>query len=102
MKHQVQAKLLRHLGSLPRPPYATCFHCWAFKPLLPSAGTRPAIRSRASRLLVRKNQEGCSQGCEQAAHVANLLDNDFGRGRVGQIYRDKGTQQLQFSLGNSR
>jgi hypothetical protein len=98
MEDQVQAKLFRHLG---------CFrdHPRYLLPLLgvqalAAIGGNPASNPVAlRRLLVGENQEGRSEGCEQAAYLANLLDHDGGGSRVSQIYGDKRTQQLQLSLG---
>ena len=98
MEDQVQAKLFRHLGSLRD-------HLRYLLPLLgvqalAAIGGNPARNSVAlRRLLVGKNQEGRSEGCEQVAYLADLLDHDGGGSRVSQIYRDKRTQQLQLPLG---
>ena len=88
MKHQVQAKLLRHLCRLPDHPGHLLpllrVQTLAAIPRNPARDPVPRFRLR-----VGKNQERRPQGGKQAAHGADLLDNSFGRGRVAQHYRDK-------------
>ena len=88
MEDQVQAELVRHLG---------CFRDYLGH-LLPLLGVQAlaAIGGNPARnpvplrrLLVGKNQEGRSNGCEQVSYLSNLFDHDGGGSRVCQIDRDE-------------
>src|ERR1700691_2981890 len=98
MEDQVQAKLLRHLGGF-RDDLRYLLPLLGIQALAAIGGNPAGNPVALRRLLVSKNEEGRSEGCEQAAYLADLLDHDVGGGRVSQIYGDKRTQHLQLSLG---